>query len=813
MKQLSFSLLPLLISLSMGAATCGARAQEASITVDVAHPGHAISPTLYGLMTEEINHSYDGGLYAELIQNRSFKDDPNTPVHWSLIQDGGAQGSIALDTTEPLSQAQGVSLKLDITSDGKRVGVANEGFWGIPVKPNTRYRASVYARSDSGVGPLTVDIESNDGSAVYASATIPAVSKNWQQYTVDLKTANVPATEAARFVVSASKPGSLWLDLVSLFPPTFNNRPNGNRIDLMQKLAAMHPSFLRLPGGNYLEGGAIPERFEWKDTIGPLTDRPGHQGPWGYRSSDGFGLLEFLEWCEDLHIQPVLAVYAGYSLNHSYVNPGPDLQPYVQDALDEIEYVTGPQTSKWGAERAMDGHLAPFPLTYVEIGNEDQFDRSGSYDGRFAQFHDAIKAKYPALQLIATAHVASRAPDVVDDHYYRSAAAMERDAGHYDSTSRTGPKVFVGEWASTEGNPTPTMNAALGDAAWLTGLERNSDVVVLASYAPLLVNVNPKAHQWGTNLIGYDALSSFGSPSYYAQAMFAENRGDNVLPVQVTQPATANTSPETSSGAIGVGTWHTQAQFSNIQVVHDGQTLYERDFTTGDNEWRMDGGSWQVQNGALTQTADQAPSLATTGDPSWTDYTYTLKAQKTSGKEGFLILFHVKNRNNYVWWNIGGWGNTKTQLQVAEDGDTSPLGAPAAVTVQTGKWYDIRIDVSGAHIKCYLDGNLITEADDIEPPVPQIFAEASRDKASGDVILKVVNVSAVPITSQIVLNGTQSVSGKGVCEVITGDPGAVNSIDHPDNIIPESQAFNDASSSFSHAFPAHSVNVLRVHVK
>ncbi len=203
-------------------------------------------------------------------------------------------------------------------------------------------------------------------------------------------------------MIATNRPGTFWLNLVSLFPPTLKNRPNGLRPDLMQMMVDMKPKFLRFPGGNYLEGNTIAERFEWKKTIGPLENRPGHPAPWGYRSTDGMGLMEFLLWAEDIGAEPLLGVYAGYSLRGDYVKPGPDLVPYIQDALDEIEYVIGPVTSKWGAQRAKDGHPKPFPLTYVEIGNEDFFDKSGSYDGRFAQFYDAIKAKYPQLKLISS---------------------------------------------------------------------------------------------------------------------------------------------------------------------------------------------------------------------------------------------------------------------------------------------------------------------------------------------------------------------------------------------------------------------------
>jgi len=241
------------------------------------------------------------------------------------------------------------------------------------------------------------------------------------------------------------------------------------------------------------------------------------------------GLLEFLEWCEDLKIEPVLAVYAGYSMQQEHVDPGPALEPYIQDALDEIEYVIGDASTKWGAERAKNGHPAPFPLHYVEIGNEDWFDRSGSYDGRFTQYFKSFKERYPQLQLIATTAVKSVKPDVLDEHFYMSAEKSFSDAGHYDKTDRNGPKIFVGEWATREGEPTPNLESALGDAAWMTGMERNSDLVIMESYAPLFVNVNPGGMQWESDLIGYDALSSYGSPSYWAQVMFASYTGTDVV--------------------------------------------------------------------------------------------------------------------------------------------------------------------------------------------------------------------------------------------------------------------------------------------
>jgi alpha-N-arabinofuranosidase len=430
--------------------------------------------------------------------------------------------------------------------------VANGGYWGIPVYPNTHYRASLLARAEPHVrGPITVSIVSEDGQRVYASEKFSGVESRWKKFEVTLKTGNVKPTTTARFQITIEKPGTVWLGFVSLFPPTWNNRPNGLRKDLMQMLVDLNPKFLRFPGGNYLEGDTIETRFDWKRTIGPLEDRHGHPCPWGYRSSDGLGLLEFLEWSEDMKAEPVLAVYAGYSLKGARVKPGPDLEPFVQEALEEIEYVTGDTKTKWGAQRAKDGHPAPFKLTYVEVGNEDWFDKSGSYDARFAQFFDSIKARYPQIKVISTIgydqaekmRVHSRKPDMMDEHYYLATDAfVEKSPDYARKYDRNGPEVFVGEWAAHEDPkikpwdrgarqqpPTPSMKAAIGDAAFMAAMERNADLIKLQCYAPLLVNVNPGGRQWRPDLIGYDAISSYGSPSFYAFQMFSRDVGDEIL--------------------------------------------------------------------------------------------------------------------------------------------------------------------------------------------------------------------------------------------------------------------------------------------
>jgi alpha-N-arabinofuranosidase len=585
---------------------------SATLDVDVNKPGVPIPPTLYGLMTEEINHSYDGGLFAELIQNRTFQDPPTPgrgarqprtlPVHWSLVGEGAA----SVVRADPVNAALPLSLKLDLS--GKTAGVANDGYWGIPVRPDTTYTAGFYAKGAGGfAGAVTASLVLDDGNVTIAQADAQPVTPSWRKYTVKLTTPrDAPTTAKARFVLSATGTGGVSFSLVSLFPPTYQDTPGGLRPDLMKLMADLHPAFIRLPGGNYVEGSTFETRFNWKQMIGPAERRPGHMGCWGYRSSDGFGLPEYLLWCKQLNAEPVLALFAGYVLSGKHVEPGsPEMNQYTREALEEIEYVSGPPGSEWGQRRAADGFTEPFPLHYVEIGNEDWFDKSGSYDGRFTQMAKAIRERDPKLKIIATAPVKSFKPDLYDDHFYRPARVLMNQAAQYDRrhqpaalkfaggawNGRQGDGIltFVGEWATQEGRPTPNLNAALADAAFVIGLEKNADVIPMQCYAPLLVNVNPddpvkgypKAWQWPTNLIGYDALHSFGSASYYAQVMLAQNKGDLALPTRldVAESAAAaappaDQAPQAPKGSIPVfasATYATANHIVAVKVVNAGE--------------------------------------------------------------------------------------------------------------------------------------------------------------------------------------------------------------------------------------------------
>ncbi len=540
------------------------QAQQLTLRLDKAET--EVSPMLYGLMTEEINYSYEGGLYTQLVPNPSFADmfnprggrrgRPNPdaprftvrPDRWQLTDT--VQVRVRQNRRDGINDANPTSLVVNFDQAG--LGIVSEGYWGFPIRKSTTFRGALYVRQpaarpngDAAPAPvrsLTLALKSADGRTTYAETRLSGFGSQWKRFDYQLTTSPTQAdTKDARLFIIADEPGSIELTRVTLYAPSYKNRPNVLRIDLMEMMAEMHPKFLRFPGGNYLEGNNFANRFDWKRTIGHPDRRPGHQSPWGYRSTDGLGLLEFCQWAEDIGGEPVVGVFAGYVLGGDHLD-GDYIQPFIQDALDEIEYIMGDATTKWGTQRARDGHPEPFPLHYVEIGNEDFFDRSGSYPNRFKMFYEAIKARYPQLQIISTvgydALKSSAIPnpvvDVIDEHYYRNANDMYRNAFQYDRYDRNGPKIFCGEWATREGSPTTNMNAALGDAAWMTCMERNSDICIMSCYAPLFVNVEPGAMQWASDLIGYDVLNAYGSPSYWAQVMFAQYLGNRIVPIEAT---------------------------------------------------------------------------------------------------------------------------------------------------------------------------------------------------------------------------------------------------------------------------------------
>jgi alpha-L-arabinofuranosidase len=770
------------------------QAQTAHIDINAAAQGTPISPILYGIFFEEINHAGDGGLYAELVRNRSF-EDADTPDAWTLLGDGAR---IAIDTTNPLNPRNPRSLRWEVAGSASLV---NEGYWGIAVQRGKRYRFSMYARCEAGFrGALTVSLQSADGQ-VYAQRTLRGFGKDWKPFTATLTSSGTDPK--ARLVLTANGDGALWLDMVSLMPvDTFKRRPNGLRADLAQMLAALKPSFVRFPGGCFVEGDRMQNALRWRDTLGDVAERPARWCVWGYTSTQGLGLHEYLLMCEDLGAEPMLVVNCGMACQYRNGDhiPIDELDEWIEDALAAIEYAIGPPTSKWGALRAKNGHPEPFPLRFVSIGNENW---GPLYEERYARFYDAIKARYPQIQLIATAPVKSRPIDILDEHYYSTPEWFILNANLYDRYDRNGPKIFVGEYAVTAKCGTGNLRAAIAEAAFMTGFERNADVVVMAAYAPLFVNVNDRT--WNPDLIGFDSARCYGTPSYYVQQLFSRYRGTHVLPTRVQSP---NALTDAYRGAVGLGTWETQVEFRNLKVVSArGETLLVADFGQGAAGWRTVRGAWQATEGVYRQTELAQDCRAVAGDPAWTDYTITLQARKLGGAEGFLIMFRVRDDDNWYWWNIGGWGNTRHAVERSIGGSKMLACPQVHGSVETGRWYDIRIEVQGARIRCYLDGQLIHDFEDA--PMPALYAVASRREPSRELILKVVNVSDRAQETEVRLSGACRLASRAKVITLTSDsPDDENSLENPTRVAPVERAFESVAPSFRYIFPPHSLTVM-----
>ncbi len=675
-----------------------ALASSGTITVQADQPGVQISSNLFGIFFEEINSAGDGGIYAELVRNRSF-EDASTPVYWTLVTSGGAGGTMTLDTSLPLSATNLHSLKLAQIGTGA-AGVANSGFWGIPLSQGATYNLGFYARASLGYsGSITASLESSSGSTVYAQAIFPGLTTSWQHFAASLSPNSTDPS--ARLVLRIAQAGTVWLDFVSLFPAqTYNQRTNGMRPDLMNMLTGLRPSFIRFPGGSWIDGNSISNAYHWEPTVGPPPDRMERTNLWGYMVSNGQGFHEYLQMCEDLGAAPLFVVNCGMDVSQNAV-PTNQLSSWVQEVLDAIQYANGATNTPMGAQRAANGHPAPFNLQYIEIGNENN---GSAYNDHYTIFYDGIKAQYPQLHLIADSFgtiPSSRPVEIMDEHYYSDPGFFEANATRYDTYSRAGPKVYVGEYAVTSGAGNGNLAGALGEAAFMTGLERNSDVVLMASYAPLFANLNNK--DWNPDLIYFNGTQTYGTPSYYAQQMFSLNRGDVVLPTQTI----SGTSGLPKYGSIGLSTWNTQAAFSNLVVTANGQTVYQSDFTQGSPGWQIMSGSWSTVNGVFQQTAGGTDERAVLTSGPWTNVTYTLKALKLSGSEGFLIMFHVADANDWTWWNIGGWNNTQHAIERMDDGLKAIISPAVPASVVLNHWYDVRIEVNGSEIKCYLDGQLI----------------------------------------------------------------------------------------------------------
>lgn len=538
---------------------------ESPKTVSVAldAPGKAISPDLFGIFFEDLSYAADGGLYAELVQNRSFEyqaiEQPtwNNLTSWEFVA-GSGKGSLRVDASFPLHPNNPHYVVLAVETAGEGVGLANAGFDGIPVRAGERYELSFFARENffghrwtnvgkSGTLPLVARLEGKDG-ALLAEASFEIVEREWRRFSATLTASRTEA--AARLVLVATAQGGIAFDEVSLFPQkTFRGRTNGLRADLAQAIADLKPRFVRFPGGCLVHGNGLGNMYRWKDTIGPIEQRRQQANLWGYHQTVGLGYFEYFQFCEDIGAAPLPVVAAGVCCQNSGHGVGQaglplgDMPAYIQDVLDLIEWANGPATSPWGAKRAAAGHPEPFGLKYLGIGNEDQI--TPVFRARFKLIYDAVKAKHPEIILVGTSGPFPDGEDfekgwqiarelkvpMIDEHYYRSPQWFWDNLQRYDTYDRAQSKVYVGEYAAHDEKRRSTLRSAIAEAAFLTSLERNGDVVHMASYAPLLAR-RGNTH-WSPDLIYFDGTQVYPTLNYTVQRLFGLNRGDACLPTAI----------------------------------------------------------------------------------------------------------------------------------------------------------------------------------------------------------------------------------------------------------------------------------------
>ena len=824
----------------------GSQAQTDPIRIDLAQKGAVVSPDLYGIFFEEINHAGDGGLYAELVQNRGFEEhvlpsgmtyrkgrawapdamnyEHRTNRKWNIPWNmeekkmtgwrvEGRQASVkhaVVAPKSPLHANTPNAMRLDIkkVDDGGRAVLVNSGYWGMGLQTGEKYDLRFYVRSTNYCGTITARLVDGETGASLAAAEFKSRElKDWTELTATLSpTASASKGELA---LEFDKPGTVHVDYVSLFPQhTFMGRKNGQRADVAQMLVDLHPRFMRWPGGCIVEGATYENRVKWKETLGDPMTRRGEWDLWGYRATWGMGYHEFLQFCEDLHMDAMFVDNAGMACsvrNGDFVSSDADMEAVVQDFRDAIDYaLADPATNEWARRRAEAGHPAPFPLKYVEIGNENV---GPEYVTHFNYIYKKLSAEYPHITFINTlGHTNPLLQGVpgtymVAPHWYRNPDFFFANNHLFDDAPRT-HDIYVGEYACNGGVGAGNLLAALSEAAFIMGMERNSDVVKMSSYAPLFENENHR--DWPCNLIHINSTQVFGRASYYVQQMAAQHRP--TYNVFVSEPTTAEPAQPFAAGGIGLGSYATQCEYKDVSVTTADDHVHR--FSPQQLQGRR--GSWAVAGELLQQTSDARTSLAMLSAISSDTYALQLKARKTGGMEGFFIFFSLdeSGRNGYGV-NIGGWNNHTTAVQPMRGGRlTDVVSRRVRQSVETGRWYDVKLVVTPMAATLYIDGQETTVARPAEPT--HHFCQTGYDEATGELVVKVVNATDRPYSRRFDIAGAANVMPTGRVITLSGDARDENTFEQPTRLAPVETRYGRFGKQFSYEFAPMSFTVMRI---
>lgn len=805
---------------------------------------------LYGVFFEDINHAADGGLYAEMVQNRSFEfcevDNPTytAMTAWELIaRDGGVvQGGV--EAVYPMNVNNIHYLRIcnearkEITVTGT-VGVVNYGYnSGMALRAGEEYHFSMFARRDINLkSPVEIRLESADGK-LYGKAEIVVASPEWTKYEATLTS----DTEdfSGRLVILVHGCGSVCMDMISLFPAkTFHGRENGLRQDIAQFLADLQPKFVRFPGGCLAHDGALDDKarnslYRWKNTVGPVEERPSKRNNWRYNQTFGFGYYEYFCFCEDIGAKAMPVLAGAMGSHEMYYVPMDEMKPWVDDALELLEFANGPADSKWGSLRAKMGHPEPFHVEYIAIGNEEQDE---PFFERYPLFHQAIAEKYPNVKILNTAGPAPSGKGfdlgwksarewnsyAVDEHYYVSPEWLLNNYDRYagDFYDPKGPKVFLGEYASRNN----TFYNALCEAAYMTGFERNADRVALTCYAPLLCNTDYV--NWNPNLIWYNNHEVFGIPSYYVQKMFSVNQGDVTLPVEISMtPEDAYQEPEHLSGGFAFGAMPGEAEFRNITI----NGVPVENFVMQDDSWSADG-STLVRTPKDPKPMTGFPRSRHMGFPldvvvdgDWDDFTLSCTASAAEREQeiaarrgvrfpprrGVQISFCYQNDDRRISWSLGGYrGGESIMMYHGTSGDDNVAVAP--FTFEDGKEYAMELQRQGDRIICKVNGEVIHDVEYRRVAPRRIFVSSTLDETANEVIIKAVNVRPTPYTMEIAVQGAGEGARTVRLETLTSDDlEARNSFEEPTRVATQYSSFEVPGVPFTYEFPASSVNIFRV---
>ncbi|HCW54563.1 MAG TPA: alpha-arabinofuranosidase [Clostridium sp.] len=798
-----------------------------NLNVNVDNKTIDVSDMLNGLFFEDINHGADGGLYSELIENNSF-EYKDSLESWKY--DVGSDGSCKVLKDKPLNENNTSYLEMTST-DNSKVSIINDGYKGINIEKGKKYDFYFFANnSDSKDHDIKIELVNENGISISDVKTIRTNSNSWTKYETQLT--GTEDVINASIKITACDAGTVDLDMVSLFPSaddTWHQRKFGLRKDLVERLKDLNAKFLRFPGGCVIEGDTQDEMYNWKNTIGKIEERKAIHNKWGYYQSYGLGFYEYFQLCEDLNLQPVPVLNCGMTCQggahngkSEYMADGEELDSYIQDALDLVEYANGSVDTEWGKKRAEAGHPEPFNLKYIEIGNEQWGE---DYQERFEKFQKVFKEKYPDIQLISNVGpvaegaipkegwewVKDKANDTyVDEHYYMSPEWFASHTNRYDSYNRNDAKVYLGEYAAQSN----TLKAALAEGAYLTGIEKNSDIVKMESYAPLFAKSDD--FQWSPNMIWFNGKTSYGSANYYMQKLFGDNLGTSMLEDKFTCPDISKS--KDIKGGVCLGAWATEVQYDNLKVTNNdtGEEIYNDNFDSGDlSNYNKVNGNWTVDNGKLTLKEIKDNCRIDTIANDWTNYTVEVDAKKLGGNEGFLLGFGVKDSDNYFWYNIGGWANTLTAVEQATGGSKSTISTADSKygTIETGKDYKLKVVVSGKNIKCYLNSELTNEAV-IDASSKDVFTSSSYDSKTNEVILKVINTSDSQKDVNINLSGDKKLSDTASVQYITSDSEMdMNSFEDPEKISIKTKTIDNVSNKFTFKAEKYSANVIRIKLK